>query len=177
MRILVDDGTPVHAVVVGGGVRRPEAFRGVRGRLLRRLGIPDEESDLRARVAERGLTDRFSFLPFTTDPGPVYRALDIVVFPNQGAGLGRPVLEAAAYGKPVVASGSPDGAGILVPDRTGLLLHKASAEHLAAAVANLVGDPERRRELGRQAAEHAASHLGPNAAARSVEAVYEATRR
>jgi glycosyltransferase involved in cell wall biosynthesis len=177
MRILVDDGTPVHAVVVGGGVRRPEAFRGVRGRLLRRLGIPDEESDLRARVAERGLTDRFSFLPFTTDPGPVYRALDIVVFPNQGAGLGRPVLEAAAYGKPVVASGSPDGAGILVPDRTGLLLHKASAEHLAAAVANLVGDPERRRELGRQAAEHAASHLGPNAAARSVEAVYVATRR
>ena len=117
----------MHAVVVGGGVRPPEAFRGVRGRLLRRLGVPDEERDLRARVAELGLTDRFSFLPFTTDPGPVYRALDIVVFPNQGAGLGRPVLEAAAYGKPVVASGSPDGAGILVPDRTGLLLHEASA--------------------------------------------------
>lgn len=176
MRILVDDGAPVHAVVVGGGVRPPEAFRGVHGRLLRRLGIPDEERDLRVRVAELGLTDRFSFLPFTTDPGPVYRALDIVVFPNQGAGLGRPVLEAAAYGKPVVASGSPDGAGILVPDRTGLLLHEASAEHLAAAVATLVGDPERRRQLGRQAAEHAARHLGPDGAARSVEAVYEATR-
>ena len=137
MRILVDAGAPVHAVVVGGGVRPPEAFRGVHGRLLRRLRIPDEERDLRARVAELGLTDRFSFLPFTTDPGPVYRALDIVVFPNQGAGLGRPVLEAAAYGKPVVASGSPDGAGTPRPDRTGLLLHEASAEHLAAAVATL----------------------------------------
>ena len=86
-----------------------------RGRLLRRLGIPDEERDLRARVAELDLADRFSFLPFTTNTGPIYRALDLVVFPNQGAGLGRPVLEAAAYGKPVVASGSPDGAGILVP--------------------------------------------------------------
>lgn len=177
MRILVDDGTPVHAVVVGGGVRPPEAFRGVRGRLLRRLGIPDEESDLRARVAECGLTDRFSFLPFTTDPGPVYRALDIVVFPNQGAGLGRPVLEAAAYGKPVVASGSPDGAGILVPDRTGILLDPPSPERLAGAIRALVDDPVLRRELGARAAEHAEHHLGPEAAARSVEAVYEATRR
>ena len=127
-------------------------------------------------LSELGLTDRFSFLPFTTDPGPVYRALDIVVFPNQGAGLGRPVLEAAAYGIPVIASGSPDGAGILVPDRTGLLLQESSAEHLAAAMSVLVGDPERRRDLGRQAAEHAALHLGSDAAARSVEAVYAATR-
>ena len=84
-----------------------------------RLGVPDEERDLRARVAELGLADRFTFVPFTTSPGAVYRALDVVVFPNQGAGLGRPVLEAAAYGKPVVASGSPDGAGLLIPDETG----------------------------------------------------------
>ena len=141
MRILVDAGAPVHAVVVGGGVRPPEAFRGVRGRLLRRLGIPDEERDLRARVEELGLTDRFSFLPFTTDPGPIYRALDIVVFPNQGAGLGRPVLEAAAYGKPVVASGSPDGAGQIVDGRTGFLLHEARPTRSPRRSASLCAIP------------------------------------
>jgi glycosyltransferase involved in cell wall biosynthesis len=176
MRILVDEGAPVHAVVVGGGVRPTEAFRGFRGRLLRRLGIPDEERDLRAKVAALDLTDRFSFLPFTTDPGPIYRALDIVVFPNQGAGLGRPVLEAAAYGKPVVASGSPDGAGILVPNQTGILLDRASPERLAAAIRTVVDDPGQRRQLGANAAEHAAQRFRPAAAARSVEVVYEATR-
>ena len=176
MRILVDEGSPVHAMVVGGGVRPPEAFRGVHGRLLRRLGIPDEERDLRARVEELGLSDHFTLLPFTSDPGPVYRALDIVVFPNQGAGLGRPVLEAAAYGKPVVASGSPDGAGVLLPGRTGVLLESGSPENLAAAIRTLVHDPERRRDLGLHAAEHAARHLGADAAARSVEAIYAAMR-
>ena len=174
MRILVDEGVPVHAVVVGGGVRPPEAFKGVRGRLLRRLGIPDEERDLRARVAALGLGDRFSFLPFTTDPGPVYRALDIVVFPNQGAGLGRPVLEAAAYGKPVVASGSPDGAGVLLPDRTGLLLETATSARLAEAIGRLAADPALRLQLGDSAAEHAGRSFVPEAAARAVETVYEA---
>ena len=173
MRTLVDDGAPVHAVIVGGGVRPPEAFRGPRGRLLRRLGIPDEERDLRERVDELGLADRFSFLPFTTEPGPVYRALDLVVFPNQGAGLGRPVLEAAAYGKPVVASGSPDGAGILLPGRTGILLDKPTPERLAAAIGELAAEPARRSELGRAGAEQAARRFGPDATARAVAAVYE----
>lgn len=177
MRLLVDAGTPVHAVVVGGGVRSSAAFAGVRGLLLRKLGIPDEERDLRTRVAELGLGDRFSFLPFTTEPGPIYRALDVVVFPNQGVGLGRPVLEAAAYGKPVVASGSPDGAGILVPDRTGVLVPSGSVEALSGAISRLVDDSALRRELGERAAEHTARRFGPETSARSVEGAYEAVGR
>ena len=177
MRLLVDTGAPVHAVVVGGGVRPPAAFRGVRGRVLQRLGIPDEERDLHARVAELDLADRFSFLPFTTQIGPIYRALDLVVFPNQGAGLGRPVLEAAAYGKPVVASGSPGGAGILVPDRTGILIPDASPEPLARAIGSLIADRQLRRRLGEQAAAHAVRRFDPSASARSVEATYEAVLR
>jgi Glycosyltransferase len=65
--------------------------------------LVDEESAITALVAEKHLEDHFSFLPFTADTGEIYNALDIVTFPNQGIGLGRPVLEAAMYGKPVVA--------------------------------------------------------------------------
>src|SRR5207253_7413283 len=91
--------------------------------LVSALGLAtDDESELRALVAERALDDRFTFLPFANDVGAVYEALDIVTFPNQGEGLGRPVLEAAAYGVPAVASGSRRGAGILIPERTGVLL-------------------------------------------------------
>ena len=177
MRLLVDTGSPVHAVVVGGGVRPAAAFRGIRGHLLRRLGIPNEERDIRARVSELGLADRFSFLPFTTQTAPIYRALDVVVFPNQGAGLGRPVLEAAAYGKPVVASGSPDGAGILVPDQTGILVRDPATEPLARALGTLVANPTLRRQLGQQAAEHAARHFAPPATGRSIAATYETVMR
>jgi glycosyltransferase involved in cell wall biosynthesis len=171
-RLLVDEGAPVHVVVVGGGVRPPEAFRGLRGQVLRGAGIPDEERDLRARVAELGLADRVSVLPFTTEPGPIYRALDLVVFPNQGVGLGRPVLEAAAYGKPVVASGSPDGAGLLRDGETGILLPQGTPAALAAAVARLVGDKELRERMGTAAAALATAR-SPAASARAVTAVYD----
>ena len=71
----------------------------------------------------------------------VYAALDIMTFPNQGIGLGRPVLEAAMHGKPVVASGSRSGANVLVPGETGLLLEDATPEHLARALRLLIDDP------------------------------------
>src|SRR5205823_9783083 len=153
---LVAEGAPVQFVIMGGGVRPPEYFRTLRGRALQltRL-LTDEESAIKELVALKGLEDRFSFLPFTVETGEIYSALDIVTFPNQGVGLGRPVLEAAAYGKPVVASGSAEGAGVLLPGKTGLLLQDASPEHLAAALRLLIDDPELRQRLGEAAAEHA----------------------
>ena len=92
---------------MGGGVRPPEYFRTLRGRALAVANLlTDEESAIKELVHEMGLDEHFSFLPFTAETGEIYSALDIVTFPNQGVGLGRPVLEAAMYGKPVVASGS-----------------------------------------------------------------------
>jgi glycosyltransferase involved in cell wall biosynthesis len=125
---------PAHFVIMGGGVRPPEYFRTLRGRALAAANLlTDEESAIKELVAEKGLERHFSFLPFTAETGEIYSALDIVTFPNQGVGLGRPVLEAATYGKPVVASGSRTGAGVMLPDRTGLLLEDASPSGIASA--------------------------------------------
>jgi glycosyltransferase involved in cell wall biosynthesis len=124
-------------------------------------------------VAEKGLEDQFSFLPFTAETGEIYNALDIVTFPNQGVGLGRPVLEAATYGKPVVASGSVNGAGVLLPGKTGLLLEDASPRALAAALRLLIGEPALRRRLGEAAAEHARVKFDPAGNARAIEHVYD----
>src|SRR5204862_3556344 len=134
----------------------------VRGRALQltRL-LTDEESAIKELVAAKGLEDRFSFLPFTVETGEIYSALDIVTFPNQGVGLGRPVLEAAAYGKPVVASGSKDGAGVLLPGKTGLLLDDATPAAIADALRELIGDAALRQRLGRAAAAHARERFDP----------------
>jgi glycosyltransferase involved in cell wall biosynthesis len=124
-------------------------------------------------VREKGLDDHFSFLPFTAETGEIYSALDIVTFPNQGVGLGRPVLEAATYGKPVVASGSDGGAGVLLPDRTGVLLPDASPKALADALRTLIDDADLRARLGAAAASHARERFDPLANARAVERVYD----
>ena len=171
---LVSEGAPVQFVIMGGGVRPPEYFRTVRGRALQltRL-LTDEESAIKELVAAKGLEDRFSFLPFTVETGEIYSALDIVTFPNQGIGLGRPVLEAAAYGKPVVASGSDDGAGVLLPGETGILLERGTPEEIASALRLLIGDASLRARLGAEAAVHARAVFDPRRNARAVEEVYE----
>lgn len=172
--ILVGEGAPAHFVIMGGGVRPPEYFRTVRGRALAASNLlTDEESAIKDLVAAKSLSDHFSFLPFTAETGEIYSALDIVTFPNQGVGLGRPVLEAATYGKPVVASGSSTGAGVLLPGKTGLLLQDANPEQLASALRLLIDDPELRDRLGNAAAEHARLRFDPASNARAVESLYD----
>jgi glycosyltransferase involved in cell wall biosynthesis len=172
--ILVAEGAPAHFVIMGGGVRPPEYFKTLRGRALALTNLlTDEESAIKDLVAAKGLDAHFSFLPFTAETGEIYSALDIVTFPNQGVGLGRPVLEAATYGKPVVASGSASGAGVLLPGETGLLLDDASPQELAAALRLLIDDADLRRSLGGAAAEHARVRFNPAGNARAVERVYD----
>ncbi len=171
IRALADREVPIHGVVVGGGVRSEDAFGGARGRLLEALGVRNEERDFKQRVNELGIADRITWLPFTPNPEEVIRALDVVAFPNQGAGLGRPVLEAAAYGKPVVASGSLSGGGILLPDVTGLLVQPDDRLALAAALERLVDDQKLRKWLGSAAAKHAAA-FAPARVAAEVEGVW-----
>ena len=167
-------GEPVQFAVLGGGVRPPEFFRSPYGRAVEALGLAaDEESRMRGLVHRHNLDDRFTFLPFTNRIEDVYSALDVVTFPNQGVGLGRPVLEAAAFGKPVVASGSPDGAGILLPDETGILLERGTPEALAEALRQLIRNADLRDRLGVAARAHADAHFDGAANAAAVEAVYE----
>ena len=83
LRLLVGqflaEGLPAQFVVIGGGVRPPEYFRTVKGRVLQLLNVvTDEESAIRNLVARRGLADHFSFLPFAYDTAKIYAALDIV---------------------------------------------------------------------------------------------------
>ena len=173
IRLARDEGVPVHAVVVGGGVRPTTSFRGFRRRLFPALGIPDEELSFAAKVRALNLSRHLTWLPFTRDVDAVYRALDVLCFPNQGVGLGRPVLEAAAYGVPAVVSGSPDGAGLVVDGETGLLLPRGDPALIAAAVRRLA-DPGERARLSSAAAERSRELASPDRAARAVTATWDA---
>jgi glycosyltransferase involved in cell wall biosynthesis len=173
-RLLDDADVPVHFVIIGGGVRPPAYFKTPQGRLLQLLDVvSDEESAINDLVRDNHLGHRFSFLPFTPDTADVYRSIDVVAFPNQGVGLGRPVLEAAAYGKPVVASGSSTGAGVLLPETTGILLPSPTPEAIAAALRRLVENTELRARMGAAAEAHARASFDPERNARAVEAVYD----
>lgn len=170
---LRERGVDANYLIVGGAVRGEEFFKTVVGRGLQLADLTrDYESEAKRLVDELDLWDVVRFIPFTQDTAELYRASDVVVAPSQGPELGRSLLEAAASGIPVVASGSRTGGGIVIPNETGLLAADHGAEALATALAALLRDPERRERLGAAARRHAERTFDQTQNARSVEMIY-----
>jgi glycosyltransferase involved in cell wall biosynthesis len=165
-------GLSVSALLVGGTVRPGEWFETPAARALVAIrAVRNEQSDLAGSIASLGLEDSVTILPFGTDIDDVYRALDVVCFPNRGLGIGRPILEGQAFGRAVVASGSVDGAGIIEDGVTGLLVPRSNPAGLAAAL-RIVADPETRARIGSAGRAHAARSYAPEVVAEALARLY-----
>ena len=127
LRILCDEGIDVAAFIVGDG---PLA------------------QDLRSRVAALNLESAVTFLGNRVDVQRVLAACDIAVSSSTSEGLSNTVLEAMATGIPVVATNVGGTGELVVHGETGLLVPPGSPADLAAALAPLARDPERREALG-----------------------------
>src|SRR5438874_2492535 len=170
---LRDRGLDASYLIVGGAVRGEEFFRTVIGRGLQLADLTrNYESEAKRLVDQLGLSDVVRFIPFTQDTANLYQASDVVVAPSRGPELGRPVIEAAASGVPVVASGSRTGGGVVVPGETGVLVPDYGVGSIADAVADLLRDADRRHSLGRTARAHAEENFDPARNARRIESIY-----
>ncbi len=133
-RLLRDGGSPVRIRLVGAP--DPESP----------TAIPEER--LRAWTAS-GMLD---WTGATDDVAGVWRQSHIAVLPSHREGLGMSVLEAAACGRPAVASDVPGCREAVQHGVTGLLVPGRDPPALAAALAGLAGDGDRRRAMGRRRA-------------------------
>ena len=136
-------------------------------RLASPVGCSAEQERYRAMVESAvkasGLADRIIFEGEITDlPGFLARC-HVVVAPSLGETTGRLALEAAAIGRPVIASRIPNLSEIVEDGHTGLLVPPNDPRAMADALALLLATPALRAEMGRQARLHAESTfaLGP----------------
>jgi glycosyltransferase involved in cell wall biosynthesis len=131
----LDDGVEFH---IAGG----DASRGGESRVrIERL------------VAELGLSERVRLLGHL-DGDEVTRfpaSLDLFVSASRSEAFGMAMVEAAACGVPVVATATEGAKEIVEEGVTGLLVPLGDVRALAAAVASLLKDESRRRELGMRA--------------------------
>jgi glycosyltransferase involved in cell wall biosynthesis len=141
-----------------------------------------QEGELRGLAAGLDVADRFVFpgvIPHSTMPG-FLSAADVLAVPSvvdsEGNmdGLPNVVLESLAAGRAVVAS-RLGGIPLAIRDGTdGVLVTPGSSDELAAALAALLRDPDRRSALARSGRERAANDLSWDSVAAGYERLFRA---
>ncbi|GAA3391586.1 glycosyltransferase [Streptomyces roseoviridis] len=113
------------------------------------------------------------FTGAVADPAPWYRAADVVVLPSRWEGMALAPLEAMASGRPVVVT-DVDGARESLPPGhvEPCLVPPEDPTALAAALGRLLGRPELRHSLGREAREHVLSRFDVRRTGAAVAELY-----
>lgn len=151
IRLLVAEGLPVHATIVGNG--DPDYLGRLRS-LVNQYGLERHVTFCHALSAEQ-LADRM-------------RAADIVAVPSSSETFGLVALEAQACATPVVASRIDGLTAAVLDGQTGLLVGQRTPAAWADALRRLVLDPDLRRRLGRAAAVRAGTMTWADTAARTA---------
>jgi glycosyltransferase involved in cell wall biosynthesis len=152
MQRLRAGDTRVRLVIVGDGESRPE---------LERL------------AAELGVRDAVSFVGFLQDITEVAAGTDVAVLSSDNEGTPVALIEAAAAGRPAVATavgGVPD---VVTNGETGLLVNAGDHGALAEAVRCLADDAELRIRMGAAAREHVRDRYSSGRLVHDIEALYE----
>ncbi|HEY7070958.1 MAG TPA: glycosyltransferase family 4 protein [Acidimicrobiales bacterium] len=152
---LVPDHGDVHFALFGGG--------------------PDLAATGR-RVERRDLGHRVHVAGYWPDAAAILSGLDLLVCCSDAEGTPRAVIEAMAYGIPVVAT-RVGGVGTLVADGlTGRLVPRGDAAAAARAVAALLADPATAARYGAAGRERVAQQFTLERMRAAVAAVYAETQ-
>jgi glycosyltransferase involved in cell wall biosynthesis len=103
---------------------------------------------LEARVRERGLGERVVFAGFRRDLDRLLPAFSVFCLSSRLEGLGTSLLDAMAFGLPVVATAAGGIPEAVEDGVTGRVTPPGDARALAAALADVLGDEARRRAFG-----------------------------
>ncbi|MDR3466422.1 MAG: glycosyltransferase family 4 protein [Xanthobacteraceae bacterium] len=164
-RLLTDKG--IRALVAAHRLLRQ---RGSDIRLLI-AGEPDPANPASVSLAEAQAWARepgITWLGHIDDIAALWRQSHIAALPSHREGLPKSLLEAAAFGRPMVATDAPGCREIVIADRTGLLVPIEDPEALAQAIARLAASPELRARYGAAARELVVARM-------SARAIGEAT--
>lgn len=159
----LDDLVAASAILAVRGVRAQVIIAG-EGPLLKRM-----QADVR--------TSRVKYVGWVDTVPSVLKQLAVAVFPSVAPGVPTSLLEAAALGRPIVATRVEGITGLFEDGREIRLVEPGDPKALAAAIAELVNDPERAAEMGERARHRVVDeYSAPASIARHI-ALYERLMR
>ncbi len=126
------------------------------------------------KVAEKFIeSDHLRLLGVRRDVAQLIAATDILVFPSTVPHFARPVIEASAMSKPVIASDIGGPRELVVHDETGLLIPPDDPEKLAEAIVSLLDDSELMIQMGEKGYRRATNKFDAQVNSERTFAVYD----
>jgi len=115
---------------------------------FRVAGTGEDKEFLNDNLCKEHIDDHFEIMGFAPQISRWYRRSDVVAMPSRSEAVAVVALEAMAHGKPVVAfevGGIPE---VVVDGETGILAPPEDRDAFAAALKELLLDPERAQKMG-----------------------------
>ena len=135
------------------------------------------EQQLRDRADQPDLRGAVTFSGYVSPIWPALERAHLVVAPSLREPFGNAVVEAQLALRPVVASAALGHLESIEDGATGLLVPAGDAEAMAAAVAELLDDPDRSARIADRARRSAQEHFSPERYRSEIIQVVESVRR
>jgi glycosyltransferase involved in cell wall biosynthesis len=159
---LVSDGAPVGRPAGGefllyvGWLRKEKGLDSLLDALAQTetridlwlVGDGPERAALEARARALGIADRVRFVGQVPDPSPYYARARLFALPSWGEGLSNALLEAMAFGLPVVATRIGGTVDLVEDGVNGLLVEPGHPGQLAGALSRVLSDEALAGRLG-----------------------------
>jgi glycosyltransferase involved in cell wall biosynthesis len=135
------------------------------------VGDGELRGDLQMRASAAGLDGHISFLGFRDDLPRIAAGTDIAALSSDNEGTPVALIEAAAAGRPSVAT-AVGGVTDIVRAGTGRTTPAGDVDALAAALADLAADPAARADMGAAARAHVRDRYSQERLLRDIEELY-----
>jgi glycosyltransferase involved in cell wall biosynthesis len=169
-RLLTDKG--IRALVVAHSILRSQGYDAN----LVIAGNPDPANPASVSLEEVEEWCRrpgITWLGHVEDIVSLWRKCHFAVLPSHREGLPGSLLEAAASGRPMIATDAPGCREIVIQDQTGLLVPIEDPAALAEAILKLATSPELRTRYGRAARDLVVSKLSATIIGSSIVRLYD----
>ena len=148
----------------------PIVINSIQNLIVYIAGIGPQESELKSLVKKLNLESNVKFLGFISDEEKYqyYKACKLVVVPSRWDCQPFALFDAAASGKPVIAS-DMSNPGIVDDGKTGLIFKSGNVKDLADKIIVLLKNEKLREEMGKAAKEKVKQYDWSKVAERYVE--------
>lgn len=137
------------------------------------IGDGPERKNLQSEICDLQLENKVQLFGWRTDVLEIISILDIFVLPSLWEGTPNVILEALAYGKPVVATKVGGVPEIIEDGKNGLLVEPANAKKLAEAIIWMLENPEKAKEMGEKGKKKVENFFPIDKMVKETERIYD----